>query len=74
MGQRSVLRPPFFAKEFYWHSHQNAKSKLVGSLSMHQRSVSLPFHRKPTGTGTKMDNPKLVGGLSMSMHQLSGAG
>ena len=26
MGQRSVLRPPFFAKEFYWHSHQNAKS------------------------------------------------
>ena len=40
--------------------------KLVGSLSMHQRSVSLPFHRKPTGTRTKMDNPKLVGGLSMS--------
>ena len=48
--------------------------KLVGSLSMHQRSVSLPFHRKPIGTRTKMDNPKLVGGLSMSMHQLSGAG
>ena len=40
--------------------------KLVGSLSMHQRSVSLPFHRKPIGTRTKMDNPKLVGGLSMS--------
>ena len=45
--------------------------KLVGSLSMHQRSVSLPFHRKPIGTRTKMDNPKLVGGFSMSMHQLS---
>ena len=44
MGQRSVLRPPFFAKEFYWHSHQNAKSKACREFvyAPAQRFITFP--------------------------------
>lgn len=44
MGQRSVLWPPFFAKEFYWRSHQNAQSKACREFvyAPAQRLITFP--------------------------------